>query len=158
MKVFLGFGSNLGEREENCEKSIDLLLQNPEIASLKKSSLYSTKAICLPGERQPDFINGVVSFETTLEVESLYHLCKSIEEKLGRRPTPKRWQPRPIDLDILFYGNQIVETQKLKIPHPLLHERLFVLEPLNEIAPDFVHPIFKINVAKLLQNMLKNGA
>ncbi len=87
---------------------------------------------------------------------SLYQICKAIEKKIGRPESLKKWGPRIIDLDLLFYGDQIIETPFLKIPHPLAHERLFVLEPLNEIAPDFVHPILKKVVAELYQDMLED--
>lgn len=157
MICLIGLGSNLGDREKNCERAVFLLRQQGTIQVTNTSKWYETKAVCLPGEMQPDFINGVVEVKTTLPPESLHQELKKIEREMGRESSPKKWQPRIIDLDLLFYGDQILETPALKIPHPLAHERLFVLEPLNEIAPDFVHPILKKSVARLYQDMLKTA-
>lgn len=157
MISYIALGSNIGNRQEHCEQAIALLAQNPKISVTQVSKWYNTKAVCLPGEVQPDFINGVVCLNTDLPPENLYKLCKEVESHLGREMSEKRWQPRVIDLDILFHGRLITEEKNLKIPHPLLHERLFVLEPLNEIAPDFVHPILKITVAKIYKDVLKKS-
>lgn len=154
MTVLIGIGSNLGARQKNCEQVVAQLKNHPQIRLLKISCWYETKAVCLPGETQPDFINGVVEVETTLPPEALHQELKKIEWEMGREPNPKKWQPRIIDLDLLFCGDQILETPTLKIPHPLAHERLFVLEPLHEIAPNFVHPILKNTVARLYQDLL----
>lgn len=153
--VFIGLGSNLGNRQKNCERAVSLFKETPKITVLRTSPWVETKAVCLPGETQPDFINGVVQIETTLSAESLHRICKKIEKEMGRAETLKKWQTRTIDLDLLFYGDQILETPTLKVPHPLLHERLFVLEPLGALVPDFAHPILKKTVAELYQDMLK---
>ena len=148
--VYLGFGSNLGEREENCRKALDYLNENNSIRVTDISPFYETVAVTLPGETLPDFINGACRLETSLTPEQLYRTCKTIEDQVGRKPVDRRWQSRIIDLDILFYDDRILETETLKIPHPLLHERAFVLESLNDIAPQLLHPILKTTISALL--------
>ncbi|MBI4224106.1 MAG: 2-amino-4-hydroxy-6-hydroxymethyldihydropteridine diphosphokinase [Deltaproteobacteria bacterium] len=155
VRAFIGIGSNVGDRQAQAERALTHLSQHPQIEILKISRWHETKAVCLPGETQPDFINGAVQIETALMPEALHRTLKQIELRMGREPRPKKWRPRLIDLDLLFYGDQIVETPALKIPHPHAHERLFVLEPLAEIAPDFVHPVLKKAVAKLYRDMLE---
>lgn len=155
-RAFIGLGSNLGDRQKNCEGAVAWLKAHPQIEIARIAKWIETEAVCLPGETQPDFINGAVQIRTNLDPVSLYQTCKAIEKKIGRPESLKKWGPRIIDLDLLFYGDQIIETPFLKIPHPLAHERLFVLEPLNEIAPDLVHPILKKGVAELFQNLLNN--
>ena len=155
MNCFIGLGSNVGDRKKNCEMAVTKLQAHPQIGVIRTSQWHVTKAVCLPGETQPDFINGVCELETSLNPEELHKILKEIEKEIGRQPNPKRWQPRVIDLDILFYGEATVETPDLKIPHPLAHKRLFVLAPLCEIAPDLLHPILKKTVASLHQEVLK---
>lgn len=154
VSAFIGIGSNLGDRQGNAQAAVANLARHLQIQIVKQSKWHETKAVCLPSEAQPDFINGVVQIETTLGPEDLFQTLKGIEVKMGRKPNPQKWQPRLIDLDLLFYGEQIVETPTLTIPHPHVQERRFVLEPLAEIARDFVHPILKKPVAELFQNML----
>ncbi len=149
--VFIAFGSNLGKRQKNCKRAVQLLKDHPHIKLLKVSKWVETKALTLPGENHPDFLNGVVQIETDLSPSELFKTCKTIEYEMGRRASEKKWQPRIIDLDILFYEDQIVNTPDLTIPHPHLHERGFVLRPLNDIAPDWIHPLLKNTVAELLQ-------
>lgn len=153
--VLIGIGSNLGDRQKNCRQAVSLLEKHPQMTVLKISNWHETKALCLPEETQPDFINGAVQIKTDLAPEVLHPTLKQIEVEMGRRPSPKKWAARILDLDLLFYGDRIVQTPTLKIPHPHAHERLFVLRPLAEIAPDFVHPILKNTIANLLQNMLQ---
>lgn len=153
-KAFIALGSNLGDRRKNCERAAALLRGHPHITVQTISSWYKTEALTLENETQPDYLNGVVKIETDLSPSELLKTCKEIEKKMGRESSKKRWQPRLIDLDILFYKNEIRNTPALTIPHPLLHERLFVLEPLNEIAANFVHPILKKTVAELLQKSM----
>lgn len=151
----MGLGSNLGDKQKNIEKAITFFKEESAIQIKKISRWYITKAVSLPGETHPDFLNSVVELTTDLTPIALLKLAQAIETKMGREKSIKRWQARPIDLDILFYGNQILETPTLQIPHPLLHQRLFVLEPLHEIAPDFLHPIFKKTVAQLYRDVIK---
>ncbi|BCB97374.1 2-amino-4-hydroxy-6-hydroxymethyldihydropteridine diphosphokinase [Dissulfurispira thermophila] len=116
----------------------------------KMSSMYETKPWGL--EEQPDFINMVVEAETVLLPEELLSTLKEVEEELGRQKTVK-WGPRIIDLDILFYDDDIIDMQHLHIPHLLLHKRDFVLLPMVEIAPDKVHPVLKKNIRQLKEEL-----
>ncbi len=155
-KVYLGIGSNLGNRRRNVEKSLCLLEAEKEIRIKKKSSLYLTKPV--GGPKQRDFINSVVLIETTLAVKALLKVLKSIENKLGRKKDIQRWGPRIIDLDILVYEQLVFRSIQLTVPHPLMHERAFVLEPFVEIAPEFKHPLLKKTVGELLAELKKNDS
>jgi 2-amino-4-hydroxy-6-hydroxymethyldihydropteridine diphosphokinase len=135
--VYISIGSNLGNREENCRKAIKLLKENG-IAVKKQSSMYETEPWGV--KDQPKFINMAIEVETDKKPEELLRILKEIEKEIGRKETVK-WGPRVIDLDILFYDDLILKTDNLEIPHPLLHERDFVLKPLCEIAPDKKHPV-----------------
>lgn len=151
--AYIGFGSNLGSRLENCRNAIEALAELPGCSLLKTSSFYETSAVGLV--EQPNFINGAVLLETFEDAHWLLRQMLAIEDNFGRIRTLK-WGPRSIDLDLLFYGDQIINTPELSVPHPLLHERRFVLEPLNEIAPNFRHPSLGKSMADLLLN-LKDG-
>ncbi len=133
--VYLGLGSNLGNREENLDKALELLAQRMRIE--KQSSVYDTEP--LGNADQPRFLNIVCQVSTRLTPEGLLSLAKGIESKMGRHS--KTGEPRPIDIDILLYGDMVVDTPDLVIPHPRMAERAFVLVPLNEIAPNIVHPV-----------------
>ncbi len=146
--AYLGLGSNMGDRQDNLDKALELLSQRLPVK--KVSSIYDTKPV---GDiNQPHFLNLVCQAHTSLAPAGLLALAKGIELRLGRRPE-KANAPRPIDIDILFYGNQVVETPELVIPHPRLAERAFVLIPLAEIAPDLVHPISGKTIRELLQGL-----
>ncbi|MEA1994291.1 MAG: 2-amino-4-hydroxy-6-hydroxymethyldihydropteridine diphosphokinase [Euryarchaeota archaeon] len=143
-EVFIGIGSNLGNREEHIARALHFLGKRCDI--IKKSSLYETAPVGYKDQRS--FLNGVVKMETALRPEELLHFLQKIEKKLGRIKTIKNG-PRTIDLDILFYNDIIIDTEELTVPHPKLHKRLFVLEPFNEIEPEFVHPVLKKTVGEL---------
>lgn len=146
--VFVGIGSNLGNRVENCATAIREMSNFAKIFAV--SSIYETEPV--GRENQPNFINCVTKIETGLSPYELLLSLQSVENKLGRKHTQK-WGPRIIDLDILFYDDLIVDSGGLTIPHPRAHLRRFVLEPLSEIAPDFVHPALKVSVSKLLEGL-----
>jgi 2-amino-4-hydroxy-6-hydroxymethyldihydropteridine diphosphokinase len=143
--VYLGLGSNLGNRAANLRMALRYL---PPLARVEEvSSLYETAP--LGGEEQPPFYNAVCRISTGLGPEALLRHLKQIEFAIGRRPGP-RWGPRPIDLDILLYGDQVLEHEDLIIPHPLLAERAFVLVPLAELSPHLLHPVLGKPVGELL--------
>ena len=144
--AYIGIGSNLGDREENCERAIKLL-EAGKINVIKRSSMIETEPWGV--EDQPKFINMAVEIETNLEPEELLSLLKKIEFEIGRSPA-ERWRPRIIDLDILLYNDFILKTQELEIPHSHIAEREFVLKPLAEIAPDKIHPVLKKSIKDLL--------
>lgn len=144
--VYIGIGSNLGNREENCLKAIRLM-EEQGIKVVKRSSLYETEPWGV--KDQPMFINMVIEAETELTPQELLKALKSIESSMGRTET-KRWGPRLIDLDILFYNDMIINTPELRIPHPYIHERPFVLRPLGEIAPELEHPVLKKKIKELM--------
>jgi 2-amino-4-hydroxy-6-hydroxymethyldihydropteridine diphosphokinase len=152
--IHLGIGSNLGNREENCERAIGLLEENG-IKVTRRSSMIETEPWGI--EEQPKFINMAVEAETALSPEELLAILKKIEVDIGREPT-LRWGPRSIDLDILFYDDIVLKTRELEIPHPGIKEREFVLKPLAEIAPDKVHPVLKTDIRKLLLELRNSSS
>ena len=145
IRVFLGIGTNLGDRERNLQEARTALSQRLEI--LKESSIYQTAPWGYLD--QPAFLNQVIEAQTALSSLNLLDFLKQTETQLGRQAN-FRFGPRLIDLDILFYGNRIIQTPRLQVPHPRLTERAFVLIPLAEIAPEFVHPQNKQTVTQLL--------
>lgn len=150
--AYIGIGSNLGKREENCLHAIELL-QRREIIVKKRSALYETEPWGIT--KQPRFINMAVEIETRLEPKDLLGVLKEIEKVMGREKSPK-WGPRIIDLDILLFDDMVLKDDELEIPHPLMHERDFVLRPLCEIAPDRIHPLLKMRICDLMQRLVKS--
>jgi len=149
-QVFIAIGSNLGDRHAYYQRAIEAITAWPDTRILQQSSQYETEPL---GDALTWYLNGVIEIETDFAAEPLLHHLQAIENVLGRVRSAKRWASRIMDLDILFFDAQIVETPDLHIPHPELHQRRFVLEPLAEIAPDFVHPRFKRRIADLLHNL-----
>ena len=146
--VYLGLGSNLGDRRRNLEAALDALRAHPQIAVTAVSSFLETDPVGGP-PGQGKFLNAAAKIETDLSPEALLEELKRVERALGRKPGP-RWGPREIDLDILLYGDAVLETPNLTIPHPRMRERRFVLEPLAEIAPDARDPVTGRTVRELL--------
>jgi 2-amino-4-hydroxy-6-hydroxymethyldihydropteridine diphosphokinase len=148
--VYIGIGSNVGDKVRQCEQAISEILKIDRHKLLTKSSLFKTKPI---GYTLQDwFVNGVIKIETEMEPLELLRTLKRVELQLGRTPT-FQWGPRAIDLDILFFDDEEVRTEELQIPHPRLYERQFVLIPLAEIDRHLVHPTLKKTVGKLLEEL-----
>ena len=142
--IYIGIGSNLGDKEKNIRRAIGLIKKKCKI--LKISSLYETEPV---GYKKQDlFLNCAIKIKARLNPRELFIFLKSIEKKLGRVNIIKNG-PRIIDLDILFYDDKAVKTINLAIPHPRLHKRAFVLEPLGEICNGLVHPILKKSIKEL---------
>lgn len=141
--VYLGLGSNLCNREDNLEMALKLLGQRMKIGKI--SSIYDTAP--LGNIDQPRYLNIACQVFTRLSPEGLLALAKGIENKMGRHG--RSGEPRPIDIDILLYGDVVIDTPDLKIPHPNIADREFVLVPLAEIAPDVVHPVTKKKIKEM---------
>ena len=137
VRAYIGLGSNLADREGTIEQAVGLLGAEPGIEVVSVSSLRETE----PWGRvaQPAFLNGAVALETTLEPRALLGVLLDVERRLGR-VRDERWGPRTIDLDLLLYGDVVLDEPGLTVPHPLLHERAFVLEPLQELDPELAVP------------------
>lgn len=144
--VYIAFGSNIGDRGSAIEEALNLIEQN-EMKIVKKSKIYETEPYGYVD--QPSFLNGAVEVETNLSCRDVLEKLLSIENQIGRVREFK-WGPRIIDLDIIFYNNEIYEEEDLKVPHPDMQNRDFVLRPLNELCPDYVHPVLDKTIRELL--------
>jgi 2-amino-4-hydroxy-6-hydroxymethyldihydropteridine diphosphokinase len=143
--IYLALGSNLGDRMGNLKLAVERLSQ--KITIRKVSSVYETEPVYY--KEQPLYLNAVLSAVTELEPSDLLRFVKGVERDLGRQPSFRN-APRLIDIDILFYGDRVVQTEELTIPHPGIAERAFVLAPLAEIEPELVHPVTHEKVEDLL--------
>src|SRR3989344_3235021 len=150
MIMYIGIGSNMGNRRRNIENALALLSEKSTLQ--KCSSLYETEPVGIVDQNW--FLNCVAEIETSLTSMELVDFLQSIEKKMKRIRTVQNG-PRIIDLDILFFGNERVYDERLTVPHPRLHERLFVLEPLTEINPQFMHPVLGKSIAELTHDLRK---
>lgn len=145
--AYLGLGSNLGNRLAFLRGGRNALIDRPDIELIQVSGVYETEAIGGPPDN-PLFLNTVLQIQTTLGPQQLLEACLAVEDEFGRS-RPVRWAPRTLDIDILFYTDQVISEERLTIPHPRLQERAFVLAPLVEIAPEFRHPLLEQTVTEL---------
>ncbi len=161
-KVYVGVGSNVGDRSGNVDLA-RFYLEKKGIQVKRTSPLYETEAICKgggsgeksaqpsPAQTMPKFLNGVFEIETDLLPEALREELEHVERLCGRNRKGD-WQSRTMDLDILIYGDKVFDSQRLKVPHPAIEKRWFVLKPLADLAPDLVHPILKTTIKEILCN------
>ena len=150
-RVYIGIGSNLGDRKVNALEAVDRVSKLPGTRIVRASSLYESEPL---GDAKTWFVNSVIEIETDFPPEELLKKLKAIEKAMGRRRVKgKRWGSRIIDLDILLCNQDVVEKRSLKIPHPEMHKRRFVLLPLAELAPHVVHPQLGQSVSTLLANV-----
>jgi 2-amino-4-hydroxy-6-hydroxymethyldihydropteridine diphosphokinase len=147
----IGLGANVGDRARNIYTAAALLSQTPGVTLARLSTLLENPSVGGAADAGM-FLNAAAEIATTLPAPALLQSLMEIERRLGRQRREK-WEPRTIDLDLLLYGTSIVSTQALMVPHPLMHERMFVLAPLAEIAAEAVHPILQMTVGGLLENL-----
>ncbi len=147
-RAFIGIGSNLGDRRANCREARKSIQELPHTRVVKESSIYESEP---HGDAKTWFANSVVEVETELAANELLKRLLAIETTMGRkRVSGKRWGSRIIDLDILFFDNEIIAKRNLKVPHPELAKRRFVLIPLSELAPQLIHPGLNQSVSEML--------
>lgn len=147
-RVFLALGGNLGEPQQAFNTACRELQKHPCIDLLSVSSLYRSSAVGGPAG-QPDYLNAVIELETELSPAEILNFCHFLEQEAGRS-RKIRWEARTLDLDLLFFDQLVIETEKLSLPHPRLAERHFVLLPLQELVPGLVHPVLQKTVTELV--------
>jgi 2-amino-4-hydroxy-6-hydroxymethyldihydropteridine diphosphokinase len=157
-RAFIGLGTNLGDRAANYRQAIQRIRLLPDTRIVRHSSIYETEPV---GELIGLFLNGVVELETEMPADVLMRRLLAIERTMGRRrntgrqpPASRRkYRPRVIDLDLLFFDKEIIHTPPLTVPHPRLHERRFVLAPMAELAPALIHPELNVSISELLAGL-----
>lgn len=149
--VYISVGANMGGKLENCRKGIEAVSDHPEMTVVSQADFYKTAP--MDYKEQDWFVNTAIGITTMLLPKTLLAELQVIQSKIGREKSTIRFGPRILDLDIIFYGNQTLKSENLTIPHPRMHLRRFVLQPLYDLAPDFVHPVLKKEVKTLLQEL-----
>ena len=152
-RAFIGIGTNLGDRAANYREAIQRIAQIPATHVVRQSSIYETEPV---GDLKGAFLNGVIEIETDLAADVLMRRLLSIERIMGRKrvrarkPTRGKYRPRIIDLDLLFFNKESIASRALTVPHPRLHERLFVLAPMSELAPALIHPKLNHSISEIM--------
>lgn len=152
-RAFIGIGSNLGDRAANYREAIQRIAQIPQTRVVRQSSIYETDPV---GGLKGAFLNGVIEVETEINAELLMRRLLGIERVMGRRrvrgrkPARGKYRPRIIDLDLLFFNKETIDTRAVTIPHPRLQERLFVLAPMSELAPTLIHPKLNKSISEMM--------
>jgi 2-amino-4-hydroxy-6-hydroxymethyldihydropteridine diphosphokinase len=149
-RVYIGIGSNVGQKKDNFLEAVDRLAKLPDTKILKESSLYESEPL---GDSRDWYVNGAIEIGTKFKPEMLLNKFKNIERAMGRKKVKKRWGARIIDLDILLYDGLVMKKKNLHIPHPEMPNRKFVLIPLSEIAPQVIHPELGVTISELLVNV-----
>ena len=150
--VYVSIGSNLGERRENVEKALNFINQHPKIIMTARSKWYQTEPLKKKKEDSDKwFINGVIKLKTSLGANDLLHALQKIESDLGRPLDRNKWDPRTIDLDILYFNNNIINENHLKVPHPEITKRRFVLKPLCDISSSLKDPKTDMQAKDMLE-------
>jgi 2-amino-4-hydroxy-6-hydroxymethyldihydropteridine diphosphokinase len=152
-RAFIGIGTNLGDRAANYREAIQRISALPGTRVVRQSSIYETEPV---GEVKGPFLNGVIEVEVELGPDALMRRLLGIERLMGRKrvrgrkPARGKYRPRIIDLDLLFFDNEIIDTRTLKVPHPRVQERRFVLAPMSELAPALIHPKLNSSISEML--------
>lgn len=152
--VYIGVGSNIGHKIDHCRSAIDRMGRLEGCSLKMQSPFYRTEPVGVEG--QDFYVNGAVCMETSLSPETLLRHLLGIESEMGR-VRRRKWDARVIDLDILLFGSEIIQSSDLVVPHPLMHERRFVLTPLCRIAPDVVHPVLQKSIGELAEDLPVEG-
>jgi 2-amino-4-hydroxy-6-hydroxymethyldihydropteridine diphosphokinase len=150
--AYISLGSNLGDRRDYIQRAAEALRRTPGVLDVRMSTLHETEPVGGP-PGQGMYLNAAARLETDLDAPALLAILLDVEARLGRRRSEK-WGPRVIDLDLLLFDDQVIDTPGLTVPHPRMHERRFVLEPLAEIAAGVSHPVLKLTISELLRGLI----
>jgi len=148
---YIGIGSNLGDLSANINLAITKITSSPDVASFRVSRFFTSEPLTHGNDSQPWYLNAVLEIQTTWPLQALFTQLQKIELDMGRKRRAK-WEARVIDLDILFYGTVIYDDTQLRIPHRGIPQRRFVLEPLCDLAPDFLHPEYQMTLSEILSS------
>lgn len=150
--VYISIGSNIGDLLDNCCQAIGALQSDPDIRVIERSPFYRTAPVDF--REQDWFLNAALKLRTAVQPLQLLKRMQAVQRKLGRKADTVRFGPRIIDMDIIFYGDQVLETTELILPHPRMHKRRFVLQPICDIDPTIVHPLLGVSVQDLLNQLV----